>query len=158
VAQIDTTVDLVMQRMNEARTQYHRLVLLVGSAGSGKTSVLRAVQSGVASPICNLGIALSGRLLELSEKERSMGLSRLMAEAIDLSPSDVVLLDNIELLFEPKLKANPLELLKALSKTRTVIASWPGHVEGTHLVYANLRHPEYRRYDIDGVAIVEMSS
>ena len=151
-------VDVILQRIIEARTQYHHLVLLVGIAGSGKTSALQAVRSRINAPIHNVGIELSRRMLELAEKERSTKLSRLLTETTDSTPSDVVLIDNIELLFDPSLQANPLELLKTLSKTRSVVATWPGHVEGNRLIYAKPGHPEYKRYDIEDLLIVELNS
>ena len=158
MGQQNKMIDSILQRMDDAKTKYHRLVLLVGRARSGKTSALQAVHSRVDAPIHNVGVELSRLMLELSEKERSTRLSRLLAEATDSPASDVVLLDNIELLFDPKLQANPLELLKALSKTRTVVTSWQGHVEGDHMIYAKPGHPEYRRYDVDDLLIVETDS
>jgi len=144
--------------MDKARMQYHRLVLLVGIAGSGKTSALHAIHSRVNVPIHNVGVVLSKNMLELSAKERATRLSRLLAEATNSLPSDVVLLDNIELLFHPALQANPLELLKTLSKAKIVVASWPGQVEGNHLIYAKSGHPEHERYDIGELLIVEMGA
>jgi len=158
VGQQDKIVDLILQRMNEARTQYHRLVLLVGIAGSEKTSALQAVHSRVDAPVHNVGVELSKLMLELSEKERATRLSHLLAEVTDSQQSDVVLLDNVEVLFDPSLQANPLELLKSLSKTKTVVASCPGYVEGHHLLYAKPGHPEHKRYDIDGVLVVEIDN
>ena len=154
----DELADLIFQRMEEAKTRYCRLVLLVGIAGSGKTSALQAVHSLIDAPILKVGFELSGLMLELSEKERSIGLSRLFLAAMASPASDVMLLDNIEFLFDPSLQANPLELLKALGKTKVVVASWPGYVEGHHLIYAKPGHPEHRRYDVDGLLIVEMDN
>ena len=158
MVQQDKVVDSILLTVEEVRAQYHRLVLLVGITRSGKTSALQAVHSRTDAPIHNVGAELSRNMLEFTERERSTRLSCLLSEITDSPPSDVVLLDNIELLFDPKLQANPLELLKSLSKAKTVVASWPGYVEGHHLIYAKPGHPEHRRYDVDGLLIVEMDN
>jgi hypothetical protein len=38
----------------------------------------------------------------------------------------LVLLDNIELLFDVHLKQDPLRLLQGLSRNKTVVATWNG--------------------------------
>jgi len=158
VREQDKIVDSILLRMHESAAQYHRLVLLVGGAESGKTSALQAVHSRTDVPICDVGVTLSAQMLELSETERATRLPRLLAELTNSRCPDGVLVDNIEVLFDPSLLASPLELLKSLSKTRTVVASWPGYIEGHHLIYAKPGHPEHRRYDVDGLPIVEMDN
>ena len=149
-------LDLVLQRIDEAKAKYHRLVLLVGTTGSGKTSALHAIHSRTNAPIHNIGMEISALMLEMSKKERSTRLPQMLAERTASPISDVALLDNIELLFDPRLQSNPLELLKTLSKTRTVVAAWPGYVEGDLLIYAKPGHPEHRRYDVEDLLIVKM--
>lgn len=154
----DQVVDSLLLAIEDARMRYHRIALLVGIAGSGKTSALQAVHSYSNAPIHNVGVELSRLMLELSEKERSIGLSRLFLDAMASPGADVVLLDRIEFLFHPRLQANPLELLKALGKTTVVVASWPGHTEGPYLAYSKPSHPEHKRYDIGDLVIVETES
>lgn len=154
--QQDKTVDLILRRIEDVGKQYHRLVLLVGIAGSGKTSALHTISSRVGAPICSAGAKLSERMLELSTKGRATKLSLLLGETVNAPSSDIVILDNLEVLFDPSLRANPLELLKSLSKKRTVVASWPGHVDNNHLIYAKPGHPEHRRFAKGGLVIVEM--
>ena len=50
--------------------------------------------------------------------------------------SEVVLLDNIELLFATELAQDPLRLLQSLSRNRTIVAAWPGNFDGGALTYA----------------------
>ena len=56
-----------------------------------------------------------------------------------ISKSELILLDNIELLFAVELAQDPLRLLQSLSRNRTVIASWPGTFDGQSLTYAETR-------------------
>ena len=69
---------------------------------------------------------------------------------------EVLLLDNIELLFERGLEINPLDLIKRLAHAKRVVAVWPGELRGNRLYYAEMTHPEYRDYDADGVVAIEI--
>lgn len=60
---------------------------------------------------------------------------------------EVVLLDNIEMLFQPDLHQDPLRLLQAISRNRTVVATWRGAHVGKSLTYAVPYHPEFRRFE-----------
>ena len=68
----------------------------------------------------------------------------------------MLLLDNIELLFERGLEINPLDLIKRLAHAKRVVAVWPGELRGSRLYYAEMTHPEYRDYDADGVVAIEI--
>jgi hypothetical protein len=68
--------------------------------------------------------------------------------------SDVVLLDNIELLFAEELAQDPLRLLQSLSRNRAIVAAWPGGFDGACLTYAEHGHPEARRYQTPQAVIV----
>ncbi len=46
-------------------------------------------------------------------------------------PGDVVLLDNLEILFDTALEVEPLRLLQVSSRNRTIVASWNGSYIGT---------------------------
>jgi len=133
---------------------YNRLVLVVGPSASGKTAVLRASAMQEQQPLINIGLELSRRLLELTERQRVLQLPGLLEEAVAGQGSDVVLLDNTDILFEPVLKQDPLRLLLGLSRNRTVIAGWLGTVEGAHLTHATPDHPEFRRYPASDLLLV----
>jgi hypothetical protein len=96
---------------------------------------------------------------------------------VGASAADVVLLDNIEILFDVSLKQDPLRLLQGLSRNKTVVAAWSGEIrtEGRelrteldtsydsshitqssslYLVYATPDHPEYKRYPVRDFLVV----
>jgi hypothetical protein len=73
---------------------------------------------------------------------------------IEAHPGSICLLDNIEILFDPVLHHDPLKLLLALSRNRTVAVSWNGVISEDHLGYAEPRHPEYRRYLVKDFLVV----
>ncbi len=144
----------VIEKIGEAGTLYYRLALVVGAAGAGKTGALREAAAHLGAPLVNVNLELSRRLLDLTGRQRPLQVRRLLDEIAAGSGSDVVLLDNLELLFDTALRQDPLRLLQGLSRRRTVAAAWNGFVEGNHVRYAVPGHPEYRSYPLDGVLAV----
>ena len=138
--------DQVVRKINQAAELYHRLMLVVAPAGAGKTTALQDVQERVGAPIVNVNLDLSRRMLDLTERQRALQLPRLLREMLNDAAGEVVLFDNIEILFDVSLKQDPLRLLQGLSRNKTVVAAWNGSIDGNHMVYAVPDHPEYRRY------------
>ncbi len=147
--------DKIKRSLQAAEGLYHRLVLLVGETGSGKTGVLRDVAEGFGSSVVNVNLALSSELLELTTKQRSLRLPRILDHIADQAPSPVVL-DNLEILFDKDLKQDPLRLLQGIARNRAVVASWNGTTTSGRLFYAETGHPEYRSYDSVDALIVSM--
>lgn len=154
----------VIKALHAAEDSYYRLVLLVGEAGSGKTSVLRDVARGFGASVVNVNLALTSELLELTAMQRSLRLPSILGQIADKTRAPLVL-DNLEILFDKDLQQDPLRLLQSISRNRTVVASWNGIVNSGRLLYAETGHPEYRSYDsvdalivgMDGTATVDMA-
>lgn len=134
-----------------------RIVLLVGPAGSGKTSLLSLLAEHNGFIITNLNMELSERLLVSTTKARAVETPSILERLIDEIPYDIVLLDNIELLFDTSLHLDPLRLLSSLSRNKTLIASWPGRFSEGKLSYAEPGHPEERVYNSVECMIVKCS-
>lgn len=147
--------DKIKRSLQAAEGLYHRLVLLVGDTGSGKTAVLRDVADELGVPVININLELSAQLLELTAKQRALHLSGLL-DQIATTGSLPLVLDNLEILFDKELKQDPLRLLQGISRNRSVVASWNGTVERGKLIYAEAGHPEYRSYDLGDTLIVAM--
>jgi hypothetical protein len=134
-----------------------KLVLLVGHGRSGKTSLLRELGSKVQSEPINVGLELGRRLAATPKNKRSFAAGELLREIADQEQAgDLLLLDNLELLFEKGLQINPLDLVKRLAHSKRVVAVWPGELQGDRLTYANMSHPEHRDYSRDGVVVLEI--
>ena len=146
--------EAVNERLAHAESLYHRLVLVVGGDGGGKTAALRDLAERTGAPLLNVGAELSRRLLDLPEWQRPIRVAPLLDQVAAETEGDVVLLDNIELLFDVALRQDPLRLLQGLSRSRTVVAAWNGSTEDGHILYAAPGHPEYRRSPVDGVLVV----
>ena len=146
--------DRVIRRIGQAAELYHRLVMLVAPAGAGKTAALQDVHKRTDAPLLNVNLELSRRMLGLTERQRALQLPRLLSEMVNAAQADVILLDNIEVLFDVSLKQDPLRLLQGLSRNKTVVAAWSGSIDGEHMLYATPDHPEYRRYPLRDFLIV----
>ena len=95
------------QAIEQAARQYHRLVVLAGVPGSGKTAALQSVAQNLGCQLLNVNLELSKKMLELTRTQRSRQVERLLREVIASVPGDVVLLDNREFLLDTALELQP---------------------------------------------------
>jgi ABC-type lipoprotein export system ATPase subunit len=151
-----STSEEIIDKINQTHELYHRLVLVVGPSGSGKTSLLQEVSKQTGFRYINLNLELSRALLELTERQRILRLPLLVDEIIGQTGDQVVLIDNLEILFEVSLKQDPLRLLQQISRNRTVVATWNGTIAGGYLTYTATNHPEYRRYPAHDLLVVTL--
>ena len=138
----------VLARIDGARALYHRLILVVASSGSGKTEVLQEVAETTGARLVNVNLELSRRMLDLTGRERALRLPDQLDEIVGRN-EPLVLLGNIELLFDASFEQDPLRLLQGVSRNRTIVAAWSGTLENDYLSYAAPEHTEYRRYSRD---------
>lgn len=139
-----TAADRLAQELHAATGRYFRLVLLFGRPGAAE-AVLRELSRRTGARRINVSLELSRHLLELPLRERPRGVLSLLEATLSAEDHGPLLLEHLELLFEPSLAQDPLRLLQQLSRTRTLAAVWPGTLEAGHLVYAEPGHPEYYR-------------
>lgn len=144
--------------IQEAASQYYRLVILAGAPGSGKTSALQTVAQKLGCQLVNVNLELSKRLLELTRAQRSRQVERLLKDVIAAVPGDVVLLDNLEILFDTGLEVDPLRLLQVSSRNQTIVASWNGSYQSSTLTYAEPGHPEFVQFKQPEAIIVTLDN
>lgn len=146
--------DQIVRMIQQAPELYNRLVLVVSPAGTGKTTVLQNLHDRMGAPLININLELSRRMLELTERQRTLYLPRLVQEIVGKEGNEIVLLDNIEILFDVGLEQDPLRLLQNLSRNKTVVAAWNGTISEDSIVYAVPSHPEYKRYSNRDLLVV----
>jgi hypothetical protein len=151
---VESLAEQIIRKIDQATQLYYRLILVVAPSGMGKTAAFREVGKHMEFGYTNISLELSQRLLGLTERQRSLHIFRLLNEIVGENGTQVVFLDNIELLFDTSLKQDPLRLLQGISRIRTVVASWNGNIEHEHLIYAQPDHPEYRRYPTTGLLVI----
>ena len=154
---------IIKEAISHAPAMYSRLILLVGPSGSGKTYALQDISVEYEKKILNVNLEMSKALLELPIQRRESHVHRIFQDIIsdflgDEDPQNVlILLDNLEILFDKDLKQDPLLLLQGVSRNLTIIASWNGLWAHKRLTFAISGHPEYRFYDKIDAQIIEFT-
>ncbi len=145
------------QLLTEVSNLNTKLILLVGRNKSAKTKQLLELATKLHAERVNLGKELGKRLASLPISARSFSAGELLKEIANHSiQQQVLLLDNLEVLFEPSLQTNPLDLIKRIAHSRPVVAVWPGDHSNGRLLYADISHPEHQDYNSEGVVLFEI--
>ena len=135
----------IIAALNEVESLYYRLIFLVGETESGKTTTLQHVSKQLGLQPININLVLSEQLLELTSKQRTLQLPKLLEDLVN-DLGQTVILDNIEILFDVVLQQDPLRLLQRISRNRTIVVAWNGCISNNKLIYAEPGHPEYQNY------------
>ena len=149
---------LLADAVSAADTAYYRLVLLVGRHGSGKTQVLRAAAAASEWPVVNLGVELAQALVSLPESHRPLAVSGVLEGLVASRRAPVVAIDDIEVLFEPSLRLQPLELLKQISRSTVLVVAWPGTLDRDRLTFGEPGRPEHVTLASTGVSALSIES
>lgn len=129
-----------------------KLILLIGPPRSGKSDLLGQLAERRQARILSVGSALGRDLLMVPGTRRHLLAPDLLKELADGFVSrGLLLLDNIEFLFDRTLQLSPLDLLRRHAHARRVVAVWPGELQEGRLSYAATGHPEHQDYGIDGL-------
>ncbi|GHV83238.1 ATPase AAA [Spirochaetia bacterium] len=148
--------DKLLQSIISSRALYHKLILLVGLSGSGKTPILNEIAAHFNQSVINVNLEISEKLLEVPQKQRPLKISGIIGDLIGSSEGTAIegtaILDNLEILFDMELKQDPLRLLLSNARNRMVLASWNGTYKDGRLVYAETGHQEYRVYNAQDIA------
>jgi len=151
-------IDTLEPVVDDLRVVNSKLLLLVSSSALEKSDLLRQLAGRRNLKILNIGAELGRALLAIPTPRRHLHAADLLkCLADEFSRDGLLLMDNLELLFDRELKLNPLDLLRRQSQARRVVAVWPGTHTDNRLSYANSGHPEYRDYSCDGVVLFEVN-
>lgn len=147
-------IERLEQILNDLSVLHSKLLLIVAPPHSGKTILLRTISERRKTVHLNVSRSLGSLLAGMPPAQRELAAGSMLRKlAEEHSPEETLILDNPELLFDRSLKLDPLALLKQLSRSRRVVAAWPGEVQNGRLTYAEIGHPEYQNYGIDGLTI-----
>jgi hypothetical protein len=94
----------IMRQIDQAAMLYHRLILVVAPSGTGKTAVLKEIAKRTGFRYINVNLKLSRQLLDLTERQRTLQVSRVLSAIVGKDDEQAVLLDNTEVLFDVSLK------------------------------------------------------
>lgn len=129
---------LVMDDISEAkaRAAINRSRLVITS--------VKPDQDGLSE--IRLNQQLSEQLLSLPRSDRARSVPQLLEALVNQVASDDAVLTDIEILFDRSLATDPMRLLRACSRNKTLLVCWPGDKTSSGLSYGIPSHPEYRTY------------
>lgn len=151
---MDPLASKIACKIDESAGLYHRLIVVVGLSGSGKTAAFLDLARSGGFRYVNVNLEMSRSLLDMTQRQRALQVPRLLDTIVRNGDPPTVLLDNLEILFDPSLEQDPLRCLQGLARHRCVVASWNGNLNNGQLVYAEPGHPEYRRYPANDIVII----
>ncbi|KAA5807904.1 BREX-3 system P-loop-containing protein BrxF [Thermoanaerobacterium thermosaccharolyticum] len=137
--------------------EYYKLILVLTQLDD-KAEVVEKISNKYAYDVFNVNLRLSEKLISVPIAERWIYVDEYFKKLLNDYKTDVIVLNNIEILFEPHLKIDPLRLLKSASRYRKIIAIWTGNYTDEILTYAEPSHPEYRRYKNDDLDFIMIRS
>mgnify|MGYP003494834486 FL=1 len=104
-------------------------------------------------PYINVNLYLSEKLMDVKPNRRPYKVIDLMNSLGD-NDDDIICIDYFEILFEPSLKLQPFDILKNLSRRKTVLVAWRYELKDGYLVYAQPGHPEYKKERITDTTLI----
>lgn len=125
----------------------HKLMIILGDKKTNNY-LLEKLKSLESVDILNLNYLLSKTLITLPKNEQSNPVEIIEYMLSENSGNIVILFSHIHILFDVNLEWNPLDILKKLSRKKTIIVLWDGQFNDGGLEYASPPHLEYRQYAI----------
>jgi hypothetical protein len=151
----------LVESVHTVASDRHKLVILLGDFGSGKTALLKEVASDLDAVYVNLNLRLAERLLVIprSQYDDGVAANRLIDELCDeLSPNGrPLLVDNVELLFSPELgKINPVDTFKRVSRQRPVVLALPARRQGAYAEYSAIGRDDAMLMSLEELTVLPM--
>jgi hypothetical protein len=143
---IDQLIDQIGQKTDEVKELYFHLILLVTNPAIQVNLPIDQLTDKTGMKYINVNLVLSQLMLPLTTRQRILRTASLLDNVIMSVSNETILLNRINILFDPALQQDPLRLLQNLSRRKTIVAIWDGEIQGRYLTYAEPEHPEYRRY------------
>lgn len=145
-------LDALDRLVDDVSALHSKLILLIGGPHSGKSALLDALGSKRDLTPLRVGAELGSKLAALPQRRRQLQTTSILRELADQhAKGNLLLIDNIELLFDRTLQLDPLDLLKQHARVRRVVAVWPGQMNEGRITYATTGHPEHQDYGMDGL-------
>lgn len=149
-------IQRIVETVRDGQKSAERLVLLVGRPGSGKSKLLRELSTIRGWRYVNCRTFLTEELLEMVPKVRAQEATNLIARSLESLTAEVVVLDDMQVLFAPVLQVDPLSLLKNLGRKFSIVAAWPGEYDGETLTAATTGQTIPKKYDAKGLTVVQI--
>jgi hypothetical protein len=140
--------------LTRARREHFRLVWVAGGTASERSALLRALSDAENGVYIEVGKKLSTAMIDVPTPLRTASVEDCFSGCLGNVPFTVSCLDRLEVLFEPSLRINPIALIQGTSRNIPIVASWPGAVTGSHLIFGSPDHPthmEISKQDLEAI-------
>lgn len=148
-------IQMVVDYVQELKGSQEKLVLLVGKPGSGKSKIMRELGLNRGWRYVDCRELVTDELLELVPKARPQEAPRLMDKLLEAERAEVILLDNVQVMFTPMLNLDPLVLLRQLGRKHAIVAAWPGEYADGRLAFTEPGLPA-KRFPAGDLKIIEI--
>jgi hypothetical protein len=151
----------VIDALRTVSSDRHKLVILLGAHGTGKTALLKQVAKEMGGVYVNLNLELTDCLLTLPRRKYRDGVA--VHALIDdlcseLSPDGrPLMIDNVEVLFSPELgRVNPVDTFKRISRERPILLALPARRSGAAAEYSTIQYQDHMTMPLDEFATIEL--
>lgn len=149
----ETLLYKIKSELKSIHIRRHQLLFVVSESFNGDIGII-ATQINI--PYINLNYELSKVLKSIPAKKRKRNVNSSLKQIVRERDSSILVIDHIEILFDPQLEQDPVALFEDISRNYTLIVSWRGKTNGESLVYADQDHVEYYKHDrTDGVILLQ---
>lgn len=131
----------INEKINELKDAKHKLLLVIGQPGSGKSKLVREYSQETGVPIVDLD--------KIFANTPSDQLMNEMKKFLSTYHQSVLLLDNKKILYAKNSTIDLLAFLKELSEQITVVATWNGKIEDGQVFHFCNDAPEDLIYSVD---------
>lgn len=108
------------------------------------------------TPLISMNKGLSQLLIGKQEANYSKEIIDWLSLRIKEKSGELVLLTDIDILFEPSFELDPLVIFRQVCRNKTVFVLWPGEFRKNILSYGSPEHAHYRKWVNPGVEIVNV--
>lgn len=131
----------IYQKINELEDAKHKLLLIIGQPGSGKSKLVRNYSQETGIPIVNLDTIFANTPSEQLMHE--------MKNFLSTYHQKVLILDNKKILYAKNSQIDLLAFLKEISEDIIVVATWNGKIEDGQVFHFRENAPEDLIYSVD---------
>ena len=129
------------KKVEELNNAKHKLLLIIGTPGSGKSKIIREYSQETGIPILDLDKIFCNTATDQLMNE--------MKNFLSTYHQKVLLLDNKKILYAKNSTIDLLAFLKEISESIPVVATWNGKIEDGQVFHFRKDSPEELIYSVE---------